>query len=61
MKPHFERKKKVWIDQFQHVRHFETHEESTRKPLSDQRGIQCKGDRLGYVVEWQVDDKRSTH
>ena len=29
-----------------------------RKPLSDQQGIHCTGNKLGYIVDWQVSEQK---
>jgi hypothetical protein len=31
---------------------------SLYKPYADHKGIHCAGDRFGYVVEWQITEKK---
>ena len=28
------------------------------KPYTDNRGIHCAGDRFGYIVDWQIPEKK---
>lgn len=31
---------------------------SVYKPYADVKGIHCSGDRFGYIVDWQVSEKK---
>lgn len=31
---------------------------TTYKPYSDNKGIHCAGDCFGYVVDWQITEKK---
>lgn len=31
------------------------------KPYADKNGIHCAGDRFGYIVDWQLTEKKSEH
>ena len=28
------------------------------KPCADKKGIHCTGDKFGYVVDWQISEKK---
>jgi|GEM_PF-6311089 len=28
------------------------------KPYADNKGIHCAGDRFGYIVDWQIPEKK---
>jgi len=59
MKKKLQAEKNTWIEKFHHVRHFSTDETTQHKPLADKKGIHCEGNRFDYIVEWQVDEKKS--
>ncbi|MEN6453813.1 MAG: hypothetical protein ABFD10_06100 [Prolixibacteraceae bacterium] len=31
------------------------------KPYADMKGIHCAGDRFGYIVDWQVTEKKGDY
>ena len=30
------------------------------QPCTDKKGIHCTGDEFGYIVAWQISDKKNT-
>ncbi|MFV0377453.1 MAG: hypothetical protein ACK5JD_09145 [Mangrovibacterium sp.] len=52
-------RQKSWIDQLTHVRYFQTVDQTTSQPMNEKRGIRCIGGACGFIVDWQVDDKKS--
>lgn len=39
--------------------HYLHHANTTYKPYSDDKGIHCAGDRFGYIVDWEITEKKS--
>lgn len=56
---HPKTRQKSWIDQLNHVRYFQTADHNTRQPMNDKKGIRCVGEECGFIVDWQVDEKKS--
>jgi len=59
MKQKLQTEKNAWIEEFHRIRHFSTDETSQHKPMAGKNGIRCEGNRFDYIVEWQVDKKKS--
>lgn len=41
-----------------HVHYLRTGNTTMHKPFASQKGIHCVGDKFGYVVDWQVSEKK---
>lgn len=42
------------------VHYLQTGDTALYKPYADQNGIHCTGDRFGYIVDWQVTERKTS-
>ena len=40
------------------VHYLKTDNKRLYKPFTDKKGLHCEGDRFGYVVDWQISEKK---
>ena len=45
-------------DRVHSVHYLHTGNTSIYKPYADHKGIHCSGDRFGYIVDWQITEKK---
>ena len=41
-----------------HVDYRRTSSNRLYKPCTNKKGLHCEGDQFGYVVDWQITDKK---
>jgi len=59
MKTELQSKKRSWLDQLDHIRHFSAKSTEPLKPMKEKDGIHCVGEQYGYIVDWQIDEKKT--
>ncbi len=51
-------KSNPYMNSVQHVHYLRTGNSIEHRPCTDKKGIHCEGDKFGYVVDWQVSEKK---
>lgn len=41
-----------------HVEYRKIGDTMTHKPFPNKKGIHCEGDKFGYIVDWQISEKK---
>ncbi len=58
MKPITSSRRTTYIPNLHHIHYLRTGNSSLHKPSEDNKGLHCTGDRFGYIVDWQVSEKK---
>lgn len=46
-------------DHMHPIHYLHTGNTRLHKPYADKNGIHCAGDRFGYIVDWEITEKKS--
>lgn len=58
MKVHISETNNPHMEKVHRVHYLKDDSQRLYKPCPDKKGLHCRGERFGYVVDWQISEKK---